>query len=102
MLGFSELNTVLQVGSHESGVEGKNQLPRPAGHASFDAAQDMIGFLGCECTLPGHVELLANQHPQVLLLRAALNPLIAQPVSVFGIAPIHVQDLALGLVEQVG
>ena len=46
MLGAPELNTALQVGSHESGVERKNPLPRPAGHASFDAAQDAIGFLG--------------------------------------------------------
>jgi len=34
-------------------VEGQNTLPRPAGHASFDAAQDMVGketldYLGCE------------------------------------------------------
>ncbi|KAK4824932.1 hypothetical protein QYF61_021552 [Mycteria americana] len=60
---------------------------------------DMVGFLGCKRTLAGHVELLINQHPQVLLLRAALNPFSAQPVFVLGIAPTHVQDLALGLVE---
>ncbi|KAK4818497.1 hypothetical protein QYF61_014227 [Mycteria americana] len=59
----------------------------------------MVGFLGCKWTLPGHVELLINQHPQVLLLRAALNPFSAQPVFVLGIAATHVQDLALGLVE---
>ncbi|KAK4821092.1 hypothetical protein QYF61_013420 [Mycteria americana] len=72
MLGAPELNTVLQ---------------------------DTVGFLGCKCTLPGHVELLINQHPQVILLRAALNPFSTQPVFVLGIAPTHVQDLALGLVE---
>jgi len=49
----------------------------------------MVGLLGCECTLPGHAELILNQHPKVPLLRAAFNPLIAQSV----------QDLALGLVE---
>ncbi|KAK4824541.1 hypothetical protein QYF61_016145 [Mycteria americana] len=59
----------------------------------------MVGFLGCKRTLPGHVELLINQHPQVLLLRAALNPSSAQPVFVLGIALNHVQDLSLGLVE---
>ncbi|KAK4827407.1 hypothetical protein QYF61_017837 [Mycteria americana] len=62
-------------------------------------AQDTVGFLGCKCTLPGHVDLLINQHPQVLLLRVALNPFSAWPVFVFGIAPTHVQDLELGLVE---
>ncbi|KAK4832092.1 hypothetical protein QYF61_020707 [Mycteria americana] len=99
MLGAPELNAVLRVGSHESGVEGENHLPRPAGPASFDAAQDTVGFLGCKHTLPGHVELLINQHPQVLLLRAALNPFSAQPLFVLGIVLTHVQDLALGLVK---
>ena len=59
----------------------------------------MIGLLGCERTLPGHAELLVNQHPQALLLRAALNPFILHPLLVLGIAPSCVQDLALGLVE---
>ncbi|XP_068253163.1 ubiquitin-conjugating enzyme E2 W isoform X1 [Nyctibius grandis] len=58
MLGAPEMNAVLQVGSHESRVKGQNHLPRRAGRASFDAAQDMVGFLGCERTLPAHVELL--------------------------------------------
>ena len=57
------------------------------------------GLLGCECTLLGHVELLAHEHRQVLLLRAALNPLMAPPVFVLGIVPAHVQGLAFGLVE---
>jgi len=59
----------------------------------------MVGLLGCDCTLLGHAELLINQHPQVLLLRAALNPLSAQAVVVLGIALTHVQNLALDLVE---
>jgi len=52
-----------------------------------------------ECTLPGHVELLVNQNPQVLLGRAALHPFSAQPVLVLGIAPTQVQNFALGLVQ---
>jgi len=59
----------------------------------------MVGLLGCKSTLMGHVELLINQPPQVLLLRAALNPFLAQPVFVLGIAPTQVQNPALGLVE---
>jgi len=73
-------------------------LPLPCAHAAGDAAQGTVGLLGCQCTLPGHVEFLVNQHPQVLLLRAALNPFSAQPVFVLGIASTQVQDLALGLV----
>ena len=59
----------------------------------------MVGLLGCERTLLDHVELLIHQYFQVLLLRAALNPFSSQPASVLGIAPIHVQDLALGPVK---
>jgi len=99
MLGAPELDAGLQVRSHQSGAEGQNHLPCPAGHASLDAAQDTVGFLGCKYTLPAHVELLIHQYPQVLLLRAALEPLSSQPLFVFEVAPTHVQDLALGLVE---
>ncbi|PKU43516.1 hypothetical protein llap_6172 [Limosa lapponica baueri] len=101
MLRAADLDAQLDAVSHQSGVKGQNQLPQPAGHASFDAAHsfDMVGFLGFECTLPAHVELLINQHPQVLFLRPALNPFSAQPVFVLGIAATHVQDLALDLVE---
>ncbi|GAB0206720.1 mitochondrial enolase superfamily member 1 [Grus japonensis] len=100
VLGPPELDAVLQVGSLKSGVEGQDHLPRPAGHSSvFDAAQDTVGFLGCKHTLLTHVELLINQYPQVLLLRAAFNPFSTQPIVVLGNAPTHVQDLALGLVE---
>jgi len=99
MFGAPELDAGLQVGSQESRVKGQNPLRRPAGRAALDAAQDTVGFLGCRCTLLAHVELLIHQYPQILLLRAALEPLAAQRVLVFGIAPTHVQDLALGLVE---
>ena len=61
MLGAPE-DAGLQVGSHESGVKEQNPLPRPAGHASFDAAQDTVGFLGCKHTLLAHVELLIHQY----------------------------------------
>jgi len=87
------------VESHQSRAEGQNPLPRPAGHAAGDAAQDMVGLLGCECTLLDHVQLLIHQYPQVLLVRAAHNPFIPQSVLIPGIALTQVQDLALGLVE---
>ncbi|KAK4810951.1 hypothetical protein QYF61_013359 [Mycteria americana] len=99
VLGTPELDAVLQVGSHQSRVGGQNHLPRPAGHASFDAAQDTIGFLGCEYTLLAHVQLFIHQYPQVLLCRAVLNPFIPQSVLIMGIALTQVQALALGLVE---
>ncbi|KAK4810535.1 hypothetical protein QYF61_004498 [Mycteria americana] len=87
------------MGSHESGVEGQNHLPQPAGHTSFYAAQDTVGFLGCKHTFPAHVQFFIHQYPQVLLCRTILNPFTPQPVLILGIAPNHVQALALGLVE---
>ena len=99
MLGTPKLYAVLQLGSHKSGVEGENHLPCSAGHASFDAAHDMVGFLGCKCTLPGHIEILINQHPQDTLLRTDLDPLLVHLAFVLEIAPCWVQNLALGFVE---
>ncbi|KAK4811170.1 hypothetical protein QYF61_019801 [Mycteria americana] len=43
--------------------------------------------------------LRKSKYPQVLLLSAALNPFIPQSVLILGIAPMQVQDLALGFVE---
>jgi len=89
VLGAPELDIGL-LGVSPEQSRGAEPPPSPCAHAAGDAAQG---------TLMGHVELLVSQHPQVLLLRAALDPLSAQPVVVLGIAPTRVQDLALGLVE---
>jgi len=48
VLRASEMDTGLPVGSHQNRVEGQDPLPCPAGHVSLDAAQDMVGLLGCE------------------------------------------------------
>ena len=48
MLAASDLDAVLQMESHEGRVEGDNQFPLPAGHSTFDAAQDVFGLLGCK------------------------------------------------------
>lgn len=45
MLGAPELYAVLQMWSHESGVEVENNLPQLSGH-TFDEAQDIMGFQG--------------------------------------------------------
>jgi len=52
--------------------------------------------VGAHCQ--GHVELLTNQHPQVLH-SSTLNPFSTQPVLLLEIALTHMQDLALGVVE---
>jgi len=38
----------------QSSVEGKDNLPRPAGHTLLDAPHDPIGFLGSQGTLLAH------------------------------------------------
>jgi len=45
VLRAPELDAGLQVGSQQSGAEGQNPLPRPAGHAASGAAQDMTGLV---------------------------------------------------------
>jgi len=95
VLRAPELDAGLQGGSHQSGVEGENPLPRSAGHVALDAAQDMLGFLGCEHTLLAHIQLFIHQYPQGLLSRAALNPFIPQPVLIPGVSQTQVQDVAL-------
>ncbi|KAF1651935.1 Nucleolar protein 14, partial [Eudyptes chrysocome] len=80
-------------------VKGRATFPGLDMCENILKAQDMVGFLDCECTLPAHTQFFIHQYPRVLLCRAALKPLIAQPVFMFGIAPTQVQDLALGLKE---
>ena len=93
------LDTVLQVRPHQHRVEEQDHLPRPAGHSSFDAAQDTIGFLGCKGALLVHLQLAIHQYPQVFFGRAALNPFISQFVSVVDVASTQMQDLSFGFVE---
>lgn len=48
---------------------------------AFDVAQGMIGFLGCECSVPAHDQLFIQE---VLLLRPTLNPFIPQSIDTGG------------------
>ena len=43
------LDAAFQVRSHSA--NGQEHFPHPAGHTAFDAAQDTVGFLGCECSV---------------------------------------------------
>jgi len=84
---------------HQSRVEPHNHLPQPAGHASFVAAQDIVGLPGYESALLAHLWLFIHQYPQVLFGRVALNRFIPHPVLILAVALTHVQDLLLGLDE---
>ncbi|KAK4832175.1 LOW QUALITY PROTEIN: hypothetical protein QYF61_020955 [Mycteria americana] len=94
-----KLNTVFEVQPHQCRVQGDVHFPSPAGHTIPDTSQDAIGLLGHLGTLLAHIQLVVNQHPQVLLCWAAFQPLSPKPVALHGVAVAQVQDLALSLVE---
>ncbi|KAK4819036.1 hypothetical protein QYF61_024401 [Mycteria americana] len=101
VVGGPKLNTVFEVRPHQCRVRGNNHFPSPAGHTISDTSQDAIGFLGHLGTLLAHIQAAVNHHPQVLLCWAAFLPLFPKPVALHGVVVAQVQDLALGLVEQV-
>ncbi|KAK4821552.1 hypothetical protein QYF61_022017 [Mycteria americana] len=94
-----KLNTAFEVRPHQCRVQGHDHCPSPAGHTISDTSQDAIGFLGHLGTLLAHIQAAVSQHPQVLLCRAAFQPLFPKPVALHGAVVAQVQDLALSLVE---
>ena len=73
--------------SHQCRVEGQDHLSQPAGHTSFDSAQNTVGFLVCRSTLLAYVQL--TTYPKSF----SAELLIAQ------VAMTQVQDFALGFIE---
>jgi len=51
-------------------AEGKENLPRPAGHTPLDAPQDPIGLLGNQDTLLAHGQLVVHEDTQSLSLQS--------------------------------
>ncbi|KAK4830120.1 hypothetical protein QYF61_008547 [Mycteria americana] len=99
VLGTPELDAVVQVGSHDSGVEWRITslvlldmllFIQPRIRLAFWAASALYWFVS---------NSFIHNYPQVLLCSAALNPFIPQSVLILGIALTQVQDCALGLVE---
>ena len=62
--------------SHRCRVEGQDHLPYPTVHASFDLAQNVVGFLNCVDTLLAQIQPAIHQYPQVLFGRVILSPSI--------------------------
>ena len=94
VLRTPHLDTVLQVRPQQGTAEGQDHLPRPAVHASFGAAQGMVGFLGCEGTLLAHVQLAIHKYPQVFLGRAVLKTFIPKLVLIVGAEASQLQDFS--------
>ena len=84
---------------HQGSVEGKENLPRPAGHTPPNASQDTIGLLGSQGTLLAHGQPVVHQDTQVPLHKAALQQVCPKPVLVHGVVPPQVQDPALAHIE---
>jgi len=49
---------------HQCREERQDHLPRPAGHTSFNATQDMVGSPDCEGTYLSHVQLAIHHYPR--------------------------------------
>lgn len=56
-------------------AEAENPVPHPAGLASFDAAQDKVGFLGWKYTQLAYIQFLIHQY---LLPSASLQTTLNQ------------------------
>lgn len=84
----------LQLLSQESRVVGESHLPRPPGHAVFDAAQDTTDLLGCKHTLLAHVQLFIHHNSQVFCSRAAFSD-FSQFALMPGIALTQVRHLVV-------
>ena len=84
---------------HLGRVEGKENLPRPAGHTPPNASQDPIGLFDSQGTLLAHGQLVIHQNSQVPLGKAALQQVSLKPVLMHGVVPPQVQDPALARVE---
>lgn len=71
LLWHPKLNLVLKVWPQQCQAKGDNQLSNPTGHAVPNAGQDTLGLLGHLSTPQAHVQLVVNQHPQVLFCGVA-------------------------------
>ena len=79
---------------------GSDRLPGPAGYTIPDIRQDAVGLLGHLGTLLAHVQVSIDQHPQILFLCTAFQPLGPKPVALHGVVVAKVQDPALSHVER--
>ncbi|RMC22033.1 hypothetical protein DUI87_02904 [Hirundo rustica rustica] len=94
-----ELETIFKVWPDQCHVQGKYDLPAPAGHTIPDTGQDAIGLLGHLGTLLAHVQPAVDQYPQVPFLLGTVQPHRPQPITLQGVIVAKVQDSALGLIK---
>ncbi|TRZ10668.1 hypothetical protein HGM15179_016431 [Zosterops borbonicus] len=93
-----ELDTALEVWPHQCPVQGKNDLPAPAGHTIPDPGQDAFGPLGHLGT-PWLMFSRCHQNPQVPFLLGTVQPHHPQSIMLQEVIVAKVQDLTLGLIK---
>ncbi|RMC14734.1 hypothetical protein DUI87_06908 [Hirundo rustica rustica] len=93
-----ELDTILKVWPHQCRVQGKNDLPAPAGHTIPDPGQVPLALLAtwAHCW---PMFSCCHQYPQVPFLLGTVQPHHPQPITLQGVTAAKVQDSALGLTK---
>lgn len=66
--------------SHQCHVHGDNRFPTPAGHNISDGGQAAVVLLGHLGALLACVQLVVDQHLQVLFFWASVQPFFPKPV----------------------
>jgi len=99
VLEASELDAVLHVVTHKSATEGTESPSSTCWPCFFLCSPGYDWLSELQEDFASSCIFFFQQYPQVFLHRAALNPLIPEPVSILVISSAQVQDLALGLVE---
>lgn len=91
-----EPKTLRSTSDVASEKEGKNLLPRPAGCALADAAQDAVALLCCRGSLLTPVPSVVRQ---VLFFKAASQSVGPQPALLHGLILAQVQDFVFAFSE---
>ncbi|TRZ07903.1 hypothetical protein HGM15179_019203 [Zosterops borbonicus] len=93
-----ELDTVLRVRPHQCQVQGKNDLPAPAGHTT-DTDQDAVSLVAHQGTLLAHVQFAVDQYPKVPFCLDTVQPHHLQPIMLQRVIVAKMHDSALGLIK---
>jgi len=94
----AELDTVLQMWSHQDRVEQEESLSQFTNHTPSNTPQDAIGFLGHKGTVLAHGNPAVHQDPQVPFPYAALQQVGSQALRGTGVVLTQMQDSTLALV----
>ena len=84
---------------HQCWILRDDLLFASAGCTTYNSSQNAVDLRGLLGTLLAHVQLRANEHPQIFLFCASFQPLCLKSVEMHEVGVTKVQDSALGFVE---